>query len=446
MSLLDVARVVLLLFSLWAAGIGAECTGCPALVAEIIVGILLGPPVADWVPHTAAISTAGLLGLHLLVLEGALHIDLTTLRRIGLKASAIALSGTTLPVLASWGILPLFSEFSRTEALVAGTALSSTAIGMAAKMMQGMDMLGTPTGKLICCAAMIDDVASLVLLAMITAYGEGANTPAPSPESKDDHPGWGPRTGLWAALLPLFSSIAFVAFSAACARRAPRAVGACLRAAPAAAQGGAPVALLLLLFVWASALTLGAFYARTTPLLGTFMAGVCFASVRGTAPAWEQHAAPVSAWLSRVFFASVGFAIPAASLFESSALGFGALLTVVAVLSKVVTGVWEWKSKWVIGWAMVGRGELGFVMAEEGYKTGVTSKLAFSVTVWALLLATLLSPLALRAVLARQPPVEAAAGSTSADTGTGAGAQHTSAATSSKLSTVVPAEAAALAT
>ena len=51
---------------------------------------------------------------------------------------------------------------------------------------------------------------------------------------------------------------------------------------------------------------------------------------------------------------------------------------------------------------MVGRGELGFVIAEEGYESGVTSKLTFSVTVWALLLATLLSPVALRYVLAQQ--------------------------------------------
>ena len=55
---------------------------------------------------------------------------------------------------------------------------------------------------------------------------------------------------------------------------------------------------------------------------------------------------------------------------------------------------------------MVGRGELGFVMAEEGYARGVTSKLTFSVTVWALLLATLLSPIALGRVLARQPQVD----------------------------------------
>jgi hypothetical protein len=45
---------------------------------------------------------------------------------------------------------------------------------------------------------------------------------------------------------------------------------------------------------------------------------------------------------------------------------------------------------------MVGRGELGFVMAEKAYRTDLTSKLTFSVTVWALLIATILSPICFR--------------------------------------------------
>ena len=48
---------------------------------------------------------------------------------------------------------------------------------------------------------------------------------------------------------------------------------------------------------------------------------------------------------------------------------------------QVVTGVFEWDSKFSIGWAMVGRGELGLVMAEEAYRTGLTDELTFAATV-----------------------------------------------------------------
>ena len=119
--------------------------------------------------------------------------------------------------------------------------------------------------------------------------------------------------------------------------------------------------------------------------------------------AWERHLPPLTAWTSRLFFASIGFAVPVAELFSVPALAFGSLLAAIAVGSKVVTGAWEWQHRWAVGWAMVGRGELGFVMAEEGYRTGLTSKLTFAVTVWALLIATLLSPVAFRRALAAAP-------------------------------------------
>jgi hypothetical protein len=39
------------------------------------------------------------------------------------------------------------------------------------------------------------------------------------------------------------------------------------------------------------------------------------------------------------------------------------------------------------------------IKAEEGYRSGLTSELTFAVTVWALLIATLISPIAFRRAL-----------------------------------------------
>ena len=169
--------------------------------------------------------------------------------------------------------------------------------------------------------------------------------------------------------------------------------------------------LLLLLFGFATALTTCAAAARTTALLGCFMAGVSFASVPGSVDAWDFAMPRLTAWTSRLFFASIGFAVPVAALFQTQAVAYGMLLSCVAVASKVFTGLWDCTpQKWAVGWAMVGRGELGFVMAEEGYKSGLTSKLTFAVTVWALLVATLLSPIAFRSALPAAPANESTEG------------------------------------
>jgi Kef-type K+ transport system membrane component KefB len=382
-----------------------------ALVAEIVVGMVLGPPVLDVVPYVPALTIIGQLGLLLLVLEGGINIELQTLKKIGWKAFAIAISGTTLPVLACIAVLPALPPFSLLEALAAGTALSSTAIGMAAKLMQDMKLMQTRIGQIICCAAMIDDVASLILLAMISsialddddddAAAGGQNATA----STQPEVVWGPTGGAWSVLIPLVSSLSFIGLSTCFAVAVPRATQPLLDRLSGSKESER-AGCVLILAIWVTVLTLGAHYARTTFLLGCFMGGVSFASVPRVVEAFEVHVPPVSAWTSRIFFASIGFAVPATELFSGEALGYGALLTLIAILTKVVTGVFEWESKFSVGWAMVGRGELGLVMAEEAFRTGLTDELTFAATVWALLIATLISPLIFRQLVANAARVD----------------------------------------
>ena len=111
--------------------------------------------------------------------------------------------------------------------------------------------------------------------------------------------------------------------------------------------------LVLLILASSAGLSALAHVVRSTHLLGAFMAGVSFASVDGAAAAFDSLVAPVSAWTSRVFFGSIGFVIPLGRLFSAPALGYGALLSIVAIATKVVTGIFDWDLKWEIGVAMV---------------------------------------------------------------------------------------------
>lgn len=404
-EIIEVLWFSFLLFALWAAGtISEEYLSCPALIAEIVIGCILGPEVLNVVPEVDGISMVGLLGLLLIVLEGGLHIELSTLRKIGTKAFLIAISGTTLPVLFSLAVLPRFSAFSNIEGIIAGVSLSSTAIGMAAKLMQSLGLLKTHLGKLITCAAMIDDIASLVLLAIISnTVGDGRSTEAV----------------VWAVALPLVSSVVFILCGTVLSFYMPHFVARIHRYVHKKADGDESdisgkteiesvklskdiseqeevrwdIILLILLLLCACMYTAIAHFVRTTYLLGAFFAGVSFSAVPSVVHTWDKHMSLASLWTGRLFFATIGFAIPVRELFSVEALYFGLLLSFIAIASKVVTGVYEWEYKWSVGWAMVGRGELGFVMAEKAYKSDLTSKLTFSVTVWALLVATVLSPL-----------------------------------------------------
>jgi len=343
----EMLQVGLLLACLFAVGTFCDRLGCPALIGEIVVGMILGPGMLDIVPHAEMIILVGQLGLVLLVLEGGLHIELVTLRKVGVKAVAVALTGTALPIVITIAVFGWNPDFSFKESLVAGTSLSSTAIGMAAKMMQDMGLLDTYLGQLICCAAMVDDVASLILLAMISST---AGTAQGGSEA-----GWGPEEGVWSVMLPLISSVVFVGLTCGIASVMPTVVYTALPILPgygasASAIDGpsdgypaevarlapelAPVVLGLVLGTTAGFVA-AAFYARTTFLLGAFMAGVCFSSIPEAVEAFDKWVTPVGAWTSRLFFGSIGFEVPVKDMFDPQAMYYGLLLSAVAVLSKV---------------------------------------------------------------------------------------------------------------
>ena len=364
-----------LLAALYLVGELARRCGAPALVGEIIVGLVLGPYGIDVVPQTRACTIAGELGLALLVLEGGLHVDLKTLREVGGVASRVAVAGTALPALAAWGLLAALPAFTAREGLLCGVALSSTAIGMAAQLMTDLGLIETELGRVVVTAAMVDDVLSLVLLAVVRKS----------------------TTTFVDVAKPVGASAAVVVAGVGLAALTPRVL----------ARRPAPPDVLV-----AAALTLGAGAAfaadkaGSTPLLGCFAAGVCFASVEGVARRFDEVVVPPASWLYRVFFASIGFVVPLGKLASAPAALYGLLLSLVAVLTKVGTGLFYRADPWKVGWAMVGRGELGFVMALETFRAGRTSRLALSVTVWALLVATLVSPVILRRLLARGDGVE----------------------------------------
>ena len=144
-----------------------------ALIGELIAGALLGPGLCDVVPFAQAWTLLGELSLCFLVFDGALSLDLTKLRLVGLRAMTIAFAGVVLPVALAFGILQAFALPALTS-LAAGVSLASTAIGSTAVLLKSHGLQETEMGWMIASAAIIDDVGSLVLLAIVGRLGPGS--------------------------------------------------------------------------------------------------------------------------------------------------------------------------------------------------------------------------------------------------------------------------------
>ena len=395
-SLRDLALLAVTLAALVAGGWAAKRVDAP-LVGEIVVGMLLGPSgLVPTLPDYAvrAVFLVGDLGLVLLVMEGGLSVDVPSLRRVGSVACLIAVAGTALPIALGTAFM-VAAGFDATTGVVAGTALSSTSIGMATKMMATFDELSTPLGALVCVAAMVDDVLSLVILAIIS---EGLANGSDSRSSN--------ASKALTAATPALVSVAVVIIAAILFRTVPSAISLVKSRTTRSDENAAFDAVVLAsMLALTLAATVGAGAVGSTHLLGAFAGGMAFASVDGARDVWERDASAVAAWTHSIFFLAVGFHVPLRDMFVPlKGFGLGVGYAVPAIVGKLVTGFIvgaDVRKAFVVGWAMVGRGELGFVMAGSAFRNGLLDSTAYVASVWALLVATLVSPIQMRAALRR---------------------------------------------
>merc|ERR1719384_2377470 len=103
----------------------------------------------------------------------------------------------------------------------------------------------------------------------------------------------------------------------------------------------------------------------------------------------------------RIFFTcTVAFSIPVAKLISLSAFWKGSIMGVVAcIATKVCCAPFMGPARWVIGWAMVGRAEFAYLIAQMALSSNMLDPETFSIVIWALLYATIFAPFVFRWLL-----------------------------------------------
>ncbi|GAD97611.1 Na+/H+ antiporter [Paecilomyces variotii No. 5] len=142
------------------------------LLGQIFVGMAWGIPGAKWLDvdlqHVA--MSIGYLGLVLLVYEGGLSTCLGPLRANLLLATAVALTGISLPIGLSF-VLKSLASASPLQAFAAGAALCSTSLGTTFTVLETSGLTRTKLGTVLSSAAMMDDVVGLILVQVISNLG-----------------------------------------------------------------------------------------------------------------------------------------------------------------------------------------------------------------------------------------------------------------------------------
>ena len=187
----DIARILVELATIIvlarAAGWVFTKMGQPAVVGEILAGILLGPSILgaelsqDLFPVDSRpfLELLASLGLVLFMFVVGLELDVGLIKGRGRVAASVSIASILMPFSLGIGLAAVLPANLRVGddfwpfALFVGAAMSVTAFPVLARILTDRGMHRTETGGLALACAATDDILAWTLLAVVIAIGGG---------------------------------------------------------------------------------------------------------------------------------------------------------------------------------------------------------------------------------------------------------------------------------
>jgi Kef-type K+ transport system membrane component KefB len=385
----EAAAILLSLFVIFvAAQVGAEIAQrlkLPGVVGEIVAGCVIGPSALGWIKADQIVSGTPLdvlaeIGVVLLLFAVGLETRLEDLRKVGRTAFMVGVLGVIVPFLAG-SMWAHAHGFEWTKSLFVAAAFVATSAGITARVLQELGALQRIESRVILGAAVIDDILAMLLLGVVTSLQAGGGV------------------NVGSLVFVLVQAIGFVAVIGWVGTRVMRQKGHWL---------DRPINPLSPLTV-ALAICLGLAFLSTefglAAIIGAFLAGM-IASEIPKREELEHQTQPLLAFLTPFFFVVTGAKIDVGVFASGAALWMLLVVTVVAVISKLVGGFLGALSlgrrgALIVGVGMVPRGEVGVVIASLGLAAGVFSNETYAVIVAMSLLTSIVTPPVLAALLRR---------------------------------------------
>lgn len=375
-----------------------ERLGQPAVLGELIAGVLLGGSVLGIVPAQGpaadVVHVLAELGVVLLLFEIGLETDLKEMFRVGPASLSVATVGVVLPFLFGflyWAYVPHAAGGGATDpttaAVFVGATLTATSVGITARVLSDLDRMHTQEARIIIGAAVIDDVIGLVILTVVSGMAGGTSL--------------GPLGVLRVSAV----AVGFLVVAVVAGRfLVPRLFDLVVRMR---------VRYVLLVFAIAFALALSATasLAGSALIIGAFAAGIILSGTNQF-DTIEREVRPVASIFTPIFFVSVGASVNLRLLDPTregsqGILGVAAAITALAILGKVAAG---WAAPWVkfrrlvVGVGMVPRGEVGLIFADIGRRAGILNEAVFGAILLMVMATTFVAPPGLKLLFGSSQP------------------------------------------
>ena len=397
----EVAKVVLALAVILAgAKLGgdlAERIGQPAVLGELVAGVVLGN--LDLVGLTwfrsitgdASINILAEIGVLILLFEVGLESTVRDMLKVGAVAALVAVLGVVTPFALGWGVgalvLPHHSAYAHA---FLGATLTATSVGITARVLKDLGKAHLKEARIILGAAVIDDVLGLVILAVVAGIIEAASRGANLSYAA-------------IGLVVLKAAVFLVGALGLGVALSPRLFSLALRLRGRGVLLATALVILFLLAYLAAAIGLA-------PIVGAYAAGLILEEVhwrefeRRGEQRLQDLVQPIAAFLVPVFFVLMGMRVELRTFAQPGILLLALLLTVAAIAGKQACALGAWGrgvDRLSIGVGMIPRGEVGLIFASIGLGLvlrgeHIIDEAVYSAVVIMVIVTTLVTPPALK--------------------------------------------------
>lgn len=343
--------------------------GQPAVLGQILIGILIGPAILGWIDKSETISTFSEIGVILLMFLAGLGTNLADLNKTKKSASFVAIGGIIIPVLLSY-LTSIAFGFTNEQGVFIGLVLAATSVSISVKTLQELGKLKTKEGSTLLGAAVLDDILVVIILAIAMSFFNGEKV------SYVNLIG-----GKVVFFILLFVLAKWVV--------------------PKAMKLFNRVQVTEALLSGALIICFGIAYLGETfgiaAIIGAFFAGVSI-SLTEFKEIIEEKTQPIAEGLFvPFFFVSIGLDVTFKGLEDSYV--FLIVFSIVAIISKVIGGGmgaklsgYNWHSSIGIGSGMISRGEVALILAAMGLSNGLLPKVDYTPIVLVVIITTIVTP------------------------------------------------------
>ena len=388
--LLDLA---LILLSTKLLGLVTRKFNMPQVVGALLAGLILGPGMFNVISQTDFIQKTAEVGVVVLMFCAGMETDVTELKKSGKASFVIALIGVIVPLIGGYLVAAAFNRPGLLESdatcsiflqnVFIGVILTATSVSITVETLKELGKLKTHSGNAILGAAVIDDILGIIALTVITSMADSS-------------------VKISVVLLKIVGFFVFVAvagylFYQFYSRWSNR-----------SNVGLQRHTIVAFVFCLVMAYVAEEFFG-VADITGAYIAGIIISMTQKEPYLASRFDIVSYLYLSPIFFASIGLKVVLPKM-NGTVVAFAAVLTIVAILTKVIgcglgAKLCHYKNYQAIriGVGMISRGEVALIVASKGEALGLMGTQLMGPVVIVVIITTIIAPILLKPVFKMGP-------------------------------------------